>query len=61
MSEKTNYQSAVERISRANTLTELIDLENIFDHLYNWGVLTYHEFVLLDRRITDKFSELTND
>ena len=46
--EKTNLESAVERINRCKTIEETIKLERSFQRVWDSGCLTLNEFKRID-------------
>jgi hypothetical protein len=51
---KTTYQSALERINKANDEESLLQLEESFERLWNAGVFTVNEFSKLDDKLLSK-------
>jgi len=51
---KTNYQSALERINKANDEESLLQLEESLERLWNAGVFTANEFSKLDDKLLSK-------
>ena len=51
---KTNYQSALERINKANDEESLLQLEESLERLWNVGVFTANEFSKLDDKLLSK-------
>ena len=45
---KTNYQSAIERINRCETIEQTINLERSFKRVWDAGCLTIEEFKRID-------------
>tara|TARA_R110000737_G_scaffold49951_1_gene70860 strand:- start:1074 stop:1274 length:201 start_codon:yes stop_codon:yes gene_type:complete len=54
----TNYQTAVERLNKANTVNDLFSLEKSFVTLYGCGVLNRSNFLKLDDMLCDKIANL---
>jgi len=51
---KTNYQSALERINKANDKESLLHLEKSLERLWNNGIFTANEFSKLDEKLLSK-------
>jgi hypothetical protein len=51
---KSNYQSALERINKANDEKSLLQLEVSLERLWNAGVFTANEFSKLDDKLLSK-------
>ena len=51
---KSNYQSALERINKANDEESLSQLEESLERLWNAGVFTANEFSKLDDKLLSK-------
>ena len=51
---KTNYQSALERINKTNDKESLLQLEESLERLWNAGVFTANEFSKLDDKLLSK-------
>jgi hypothetical protein len=51
---KTNYQSALERINKANDEESLLHLEKSLERLWNNGIFTANEFSKLDEKLLSK-------
>jgi hypothetical protein len=51
---KTNYQSALARINKANDEESLLQLEKSFERLWNNGIFTATEFSKLDEKLLSK-------
>jgi len=51
---KNNYQSALERINKANDEESLLHLEKSLERLWNNGIFTANEFSKLDEKLLSK-------
>lgn len=51
---KTNYQSALARINKANDEESLLQLEKSLERLWNAGIFTANEFSRLDDKLLSK-------
>jgi len=51
---KSNYQSALERINKANDEESLLQLEESLERLWNAGFFTANEFSKLDDKLLSK-------
>jgi hypothetical protein len=51
---KTNYQSALARINKANDEESLLQLEKSLERLWNNGIFTANEFSRLDEKLLSK-------
>lgn len=51
---KTNYQSALARINKANDEESLLQLEKSLERLWNAGIFTVNEFSKLDEKLLSK-------
>jgi len=51
---KTNYQSALARINKANDEESLLQLEKSLERLWNAGIFTASEFSRLDEKLLSK-------
>jgi hypothetical protein len=51
---KTNYQSALTRINKANDEESLLQLEKSLERLWNNGIFTANEFSKLDEKLLSK-------
>ena len=51
---KTNYQSALARINKANDEESLLQLEKSLERLRNAGIFTTSEFFRLDEKLLSK-------
>lgn len=54
----TNYQSALARIARAQTLSDLVRCQEGFRRVYEAGFFSARELVRLDAQICDKQIQL---
>ena len=54
----TNYESAISRLEKANTIDQLHLLENSFARLYSAGVLNRSNFLKLDDLLCEKIAKL---
>jgi len=52
------YQSAVIRINKANSVAELENLDRIFTDIYDMGFFTVSEFGLLCVKVLDKIVDI---
>lgn len=55
---KTNYQSCLERIQKANTVDGLYKLESSFDRLYDTGILSDKELYKLSGKVMQKIAKI---
>ena len=51
---KSNYQSALARINKANDEESLLQLEESLERLWNAGIFTANEFSKLDEKLLSK-------
>lgn len=51
---KSNYQSALARINKANDEQSLLQLEKSLERLWNNGIFTSNEFSRLDEKLLSK-------
>lgn len=56
----TDFQYALHRLRRADSIEALNKLETSLERLYNNGVFTPTEYRLLDIRLVDKLIKLEN-